>query len=132
MCFLKNVIILRNGRITSYTQVLDALPGQSELCSGHTTFTAIWVLQKSGHLYFLHFAEQSCCEGCYQGSEFVFILDLPPTPTVNQSCKCGAIRNRENILINNGHETEQEQRLDRGKIMTINADTGNKLRSRLI
>ena len=33
-------------------------------------------------------AVQSCC----QGSEFVFILDLPPSPTVNQSCQCGAIQ----------------------------------------
>jgi hypothetical protein len=36
--------------------------------------------------YFLCFAEQGCCEGNCQGSEFLFVQDTPPTPTVNQSC----------------------------------------------
>jgi hypothetical protein len=36
----------------------------------------------------LHRAAQSC----FEGSEFVFIQDLPPSPAVNQSCQCGAIR----------------------------------------
>lgn len=37
-------------------------------------------------------AVQSCCEGSCQGSEFVFIQDIPPPPTVNQSCQCGSLR----------------------------------------
>jgi hypothetical protein len=45
------------------------------------------------HPYILLFPEQqSCCEWSCDGSVFVFIQDLPPPPTVNQSCQCWAIR----------------------------------------
>jgi hypothetical protein len=42
-------------------------------------------------LLVLHGAAQSCCEGSFQVIEFVFIQDLLPSPTVNQSCQCEAI-----------------------------------------
>lgn len=63
---------------------LKALHGQSDNCSGRTAFTVIRPQHKSGHLYFMHFVEQSCCEGSCHGSEFVFIQVNPPSPTVNQ------------------------------------------------
>jgi hypothetical protein len=68
---------------------LQALHGQSDVCIGCVA---------SGRSYFLRFTEhcatveQSCCEGCCQGSKFVFIQDLPPPPTFNQSCRCGALQ----------------------------------------
>uniref|UniRef100_A0A674B1E7 Choline transporter-like protein n=1 Tax=Salmo trutta TaxID=8032 RepID=A0A674B1E7_SALTR len=44
-------------------QLLKALHGQSDVCIGCAAFTVIWTLQKSGHSYFLRFAEQRFCEG---------------------------------------------------------------------
>lgn len=39
--------------------------------------------------------EQSCC----QGSVFVFIRDVPPPPTINQSCQCGAVRRSQHCYM---------------------------------
>ena len=39
-------------------------------------------------LHVLHWVVQCC----FQGSELVFIQDVAPTPTVNQSCQCRAIQ----------------------------------------
>ena len=40
----------------------------------------------------LHGAVKSCCKGSCQGSEIVFIQDVPATTTVNQACQCRAIQ----------------------------------------
>jgi hypothetical protein len=63
--------------------------GQYDICIGHAAFTLIWPQQvRAFILLALHGAVQSCC----QGSEFVFIQDVLPPPTINQSCWCGAIQ----------------------------------------
>ena len=58
---------------TPEERILRSLCGQSEVWRGRTVFTAMQPPQTSGLSYLLRLAEQSCCEGSCQGSEFVFI-----------------------------------------------------------
>ena len=72
------------------------LHGQSDIRIGSEAFMLIRPLQKSGHSYFLHFAEQrralelSCVKEVVKEVS-LFIQDVMPPLTINQSCQCGAI-----------------------------------------
>jgi hypothetical protein len=61
-------------------ECLKALHVQPEICSRFTAEVRAFILVA------LRCAEQSCCEGSCQGSEFGFILDHTPPSTINQSC----------------------------------------------
>ena len=67
--------------------------GQPDVCIGHAAFTVIWPQQKSGQEWLHQDIHTTCVSRSSAellSSEFVLILDVPPPPTVNQSCQCGA------------------------------------------
>ena len=74
---------------------LKGLHGQSDHCIGRAAFTVI-PLQKSGHSYLLRFVEQR--RAIVKEVSLRFIQDLPPPPTVNQSCQCGTIKSHPHCL----------------------------------
>ena len=56
--------------------------GQSDVCIGHVAFMA-------SRAYLLRFVEQ--CRAAGKEVSLCFHQEVPPPPTINQSCQCGAV-----------------------------------------